>query len=89
LTGVNLDDPRVVMKDSGEFFSSLGVITTEDNFQWEIINVYRPVHIERKSAFLQELTQKMLRVSWPILMGGDFKLIIFSLHKSLDNCNQI
>jgi endonuclease/exonuclease/phosphatase (EEP) superfamily protein YafD len=56
----------------------LGVISRENNFQWEIINVYGPVQIERKSAFLHELTQKMLSVSWPILMGGDFNLIRFS-----------
>jgi exonuclease III len=78
LTGVNLDNARVVMKDRGEFFSILGVISRENNFQWEIINVYGPVQIERKSAFLHELTQKMLSVSWPILMGGDFNLIRFS-----------
>jgi exonuclease III len=88
LTGVNLDDARVVMKDNGEFFSSLGVITRDDNFQWEIIYVYGPVHTERKSAFLQELNQKMLSVSWPIVMGGDFNLIRFSWEKSSDNCNQ-
>jgi hypothetical protein len=41
-----------VGKDSGEFFSSMTVVSREDNFKWEIINVYGLVQIERKPDFI-------------------------------------
>jgi hypothetical protein len=47
------------------------VITKEDNFQWELINVYGPVQNDRKLDFIQEMDQK-------IVMGGDFNLMRYS-----------
>jgi hypothetical protein len=70
LTGVNLAGASVVGKDSGDFFSSMTVIYKEDNFKWEIINVYGPVQIERKPDFIQELSHKLTSISWPYMVGG-------------------
>jgi hypothetical protein len=70
LTGVNLAEASVVGKDRGVFFSSMMVISIEDNFKWELINVYGPVQIERKSNFIQELNCKLTSISWPCLVGG-------------------
>jgi exonuclease III len=71
LTGINIAVAGVVAKDSGSFLSSLLVITKEDNFQWELINVYGPVQNDRKLDFIQEMDQK-------IVMGGDFNLMRYS-----------
>lgn len=70
LTGVNLAGASIVGKDSSEFFSSVVVISREDNFKWEIINVYGPVQIERKLDFIQELNQKLSNISSPCMLGG-------------------
>lgn len=78
LTGINIAVAGVVAKDSGSFLSSLLVITKEDNFQWELINVYGPVQNDRKLDFIQEMDQKIARMSWPIIMGGDFNLMRYS-----------
>jgi exonuclease III len=70
LTGVKLAGASVVGKDRGVFFSSMTVISKEDNFKWELINVYGPVQIERKSDFIQELNHKLTSISWPYMVGG-------------------
>jgi exonuclease III len=88
LTGVKIASATVVAKDRGVFFSSLGLISSEDNFQWEMINVYGPVQNDRRLEFLQELSQKLLNTSCPIMLGGDFNLIRYAWEKSSGNINQ-
>jgi hypothetical protein len=70
LTGVNLAGESVVGKDRGEFFSGLTMVSREDNFKWELINVYGPVQTERKPDFIQELNQKLTNITWPCIIGG-------------------
>jgi endonuclease/exonuclease/phosphatase family metal-dependent hydrolase len=65
------------------------VISKEDNFKWEIINVYGPVQTERKADFFQELNQKISAIQWPFMLGGDFNLIRYAWEKSLENANQL
>jgi endonuclease/exonuclease/phosphatase (EEP) superfamily protein YafD len=64
------------------------IMSRQDNFKWEIVNVYKPVQIERKTNFLLELNQKMSSMEDPLIMGGDFNLIRFAWKKSSDNVNQ-
>jgi hypothetical protein len=48
LIGVRTDDIIVLTKDKGEYFTSMKVTGKQENFTWEVINVYGPVKIERK-----------------------------------------
>jgi hypothetical protein len=59
----------------------------QENYTWEVINVYGPVQIERKTAFLKELTNKISNTEDPFLIGGDFNMIRFPWEKSTDNTN--
>jgi exonuclease III len=88
LMGVRTDDIVVVHKDCGEFFSSMKIVLRQDDFKWEIVNVYGPVKMERKASFLEELNQKISRMEDPFIIGGDFNLIRFSWEKSTGNVNQ-
>jgi endonuclease/exonuclease/phosphatase (EEP) superfamily protein YafD len=63
-------------------------MSRQDNFKWEIVNVYKPVQIDRKTNFLLELNQKMSSMEDPLIKGGDFNLIRFAWKKSSDNVNQ-
>lgn len=56
---MNTERALVLGKDNGEFFSSIIMISKEDNFKWEIVNVYGIVQIERKSDFIQKLHQML------------------------------
>jgi hypothetical protein len=87
LTGVNTAVASVVGKDHGSFFSSLVLVSREDNFKWELINVYGPVQNERKLEFIQEMNQKISDISWPVVVGGDLNMIRYAWEKSSDNIN--
>jgi endonuclease/exonuclease/phosphatase (EEP) superfamily protein YafD len=86
---VKTDDIIVLGKDKGEFFSSMRVQGRQDDYKWEVINVYGPVQIERKATFLEELHQKISSIVGPCIIGGDFNMIRFPWEKSNDNANQL
>jgi hypothetical protein len=86
--GVRTDNIVVVDKDCGEFFSSMKIVLKQDDFRWEIVNIYGPVQIERKANFLQKLNQKISNMEDPFIMGGDFNLLRFTWEKSTGNVNQ-
>jgi hypothetical protein len=50
----------------------------QENYKWEVINVYGPVQIERKTAFLEELTKTISNTKDPFIIGGDFTMFRFS-----------
>jgi endonuclease/exonuclease/phosphatase (EEP) superfamily protein YafD len=81
---VRTDDIIVLKKDKGEFFTSMKVTGKQENYTWEVINVYGPVQMERKTAFLKELTNKISSTEDPFLIGGDFNMIRFPWEKSSD-----
>jgi exonuclease III len=68
LVGVRTNEITVIGKDNGEFFSSMKIRSKKDEFKWEIINVYGPVQIERKTNFLEELSQKIADMKDPFIM---------------------
>jgi hypothetical protein len=59
LMGVKTDDIAVLERGKGDFFTSMKIAARQDNFKWEVVNVYGLVQIERKSEFLLELSQKI------------------------------
>jgi exonuclease III len=87
LTGVNSFLANILQKECGEFFSSMKIETKADKFTWEVVNIYGPVQTDRKAGFLLELSQKIMNMSWPFLLGGDFNMIRFPWEKSTDNIN--
>jgi endonuclease/exonuclease/phosphatase (EEP) superfamily protein YafD len=54
-----------------------------------VINVYGPVQVERKTEFLEELSQKITSLEDPFIIGGDFNMIRFAWEKSSDNIKQL
>jgi hypothetical protein len=70
LVGVRTDEITVLNKDKGDFFSSMLISSNLDKFKWGVVNVYGPVQLERKTDFLNELTQKVStcvsRSSWEV-----------------------
>jgi hypothetical protein len=71
------------------FFSSMLISSNLDKFKWEVVNVYGPVQLERKTDFLNELTQKVSSMCEPFIIGGDFNMIRFTWEKSSGNTNQV
>jgi exonuclease III len=51
LVGVWMDNITMIGKDKAEFFTSMKISSRHDKIEWEVVNVYRPVHIERKADF--------------------------------------
>lgn len=78
LIGVKTDNITVLSKDRGEFFSSMKITSRQDNAEWEVVNVYGPLQLERKAEFLTELGQKIATMNEHFIIGGDFNLIRFS-----------
>ena len=62
-------------EDKGEFFQSLTIRNVDDDFEWELINVYGPMQDDKKREFLQELVCKIHSVSLPCVVGGDFNMV--------------
>ena len=62
-------------EDKGEFFQSPTIRNVDDDFEWELINVYGPMQDDKKREFLQELVCKIHSVSLPCVVGGDFNMV--------------
>jgi hypothetical protein len=73
----------VLGEDRGEFLTSMKLMSRQDKFIWEVINVYGLVQLERKQQFLDELTQSVTGMSYPFIIGGDFNLIRFAWENPL------
>jgi hypothetical protein len=69
LLGVKTDDVTIISKDRGEFYTSMKIRAKQDKFKWEIVNVYGPVQLERKAAFLAELGKKVADMEDPFVLG--------------------
>lgn len=60
LIGVKQGDVDALEMDEGEFFSSIRVENRQDKFQWEIINVFGPVQVDRNIVFCSAFLSKLL-----------------------------
>jgi hypothetical protein len=80
---VKTNDVIIIRKYRGEFYTSMKIMAKQDNFKWEIVNVYGPVQLERKATFLAELGKKVADMEDPFVLGGDFNLIRFAWENRL------
>ena len=53
-----------------------------DNFIWSLVAVYGAAQEDHKAAFLHELVNLAKHNPHPILIGGDFNLLIFRHEKN-------
>lgn len=82
LIAVREDLFEFISSSQGDFFASMVIRNKLSRLQWEVLNVYGPVHYDRKAAFLAEIIDYVLQAQGPLLMGGDFNLIRFGDEKS-------
>ncbi|KAE8821701.1 hypothetical protein D1007_00107 [Hordeum vulgare] len=73
--------------DLGEFFVSMEIFERALNFKWEIVIMYGPADHRRSPAFLVELHQKISNSLLPVVVGGDFNLILSPNEKNNDRIN--
>lgn len=52
-----------------------------------VINVYGPVQVDLKPDFLKELTEMILSLELPVIVGGDINLVRDGSEKSTGNAN--
>lgn len=75
LLGLNTETFDVIKFSKGQYFVSAHVIQRNNAFRWELIIVYGPADHTRSRDFLSELHDKIVSVSHPLVVGGDFNLI--------------
>lgn len=68
--------------DQGVFSLRMVIKNKKDGFTWELINVYGPAQQTDRDAFLRELSDRVNKSVYPILMGGDFNLYRFCSDKT-------
>jgi exonuclease III len=94
LVGVKTNNITMISRDRGEFYSSMKITSRQDMAEWEVVNVYGPIQIERKVDFLTEMGQKITTMGDHFIIGGDFNLIRFpwevfrQCKPSMDGCFQ-
>jgi hypothetical protein len=88
LMGVNEDRSEVEEIDMVEYFMSMVLRNRLTNLRWELITVYGPAQHSQSTDFIVELFRKCMRVSLPVVLGGNFNLIRFASDKNNDNINQ-
>jgi hypothetical protein len=80
--GVKDDTFEVDDMDQGEFFVSMDLTHRRSNLRWEIIIVYGPADHRRSPTFLAELKAKVECCTTPVVVAGDFNLILSPNDKS-------
>ena len=66
---------EVESTDRGQYFLSANFLHRPYNFPMTIIGVYGPANHSASAEFLDEISAKVASCRFPILMGGDFKLL--------------
>jgi hypothetical protein len=74
--------------DIGEFYVGIALSHRRTNIRWELIIVYGPAPHERSSKNCTELSGKCMVVVLPMVLGGDFIVIISVKDKNNSNINQ-
>lgn len=87
LMGLDEEVLEVYGGDAGSHFQSMLLINKEDNFKWQLINVYGPVKESMKQNFLEEIEVVVKNSDVPILIGGDFNIVRRVEEKSTGNVN--
>lgn len=86
---IGLEDEVVEVSDyqENQHFQSVVLTQKEDNFKWQLFNVYGPVQDNLKQDFLSQLEVAIVESEYPVLVGGDFNLIRRVEEKSTGNVN--
>ena len=82
LLGVRNDTMEVLASSDGDFHIKVHIWNKADNFKWSLVSVYGAAQDEHKPAFLRELVNLAKDNPYPILIGGDFNLLMFPYEKS-------
>jgi hypothetical protein len=87
---VGIKDETCELEDSEivDYFISMVLRSRLSNVRWELITVYGPAQHSSSSYFISELSQKCIRATLPLLLGGDFNLIRFIEDKNNSNLDQ-
>jgi hypothetical protein len=87
---VGIKDETYELEDSEivDYFISMVLMSRLSNVRWELITVYGPAQHSSSSYFISELSQKCIRATLPLLLGGDFNLIRFIEDKNNSNLDQ-
>lgn len=84
LGGVRTDRIEILQWFQGVFSIKLKVKDKKSLLDFFIICVYGPAQEEGKECFLQELVGLCCDQSLPVLIGGDFNILIFASDKNKD-----
>ena len=85
--GVNLLTYDIGEIEEGEFLVRFKLRNREDDFKWNLVQVYGPAQQEHKERFLMEVVQMCSKQTLPIILGGDFNIILGPWEKNNDNYN--
>jgi hypothetical protein len=85
LVGAKLDVFDIIAFDVGLFFASLVVCPRQLNCLWEIIVVYGLADHSFSQPFLDKLSSKIASVNLPLIVGGDFNLLLHPSDKNNNN----
>jgi endonuclease/exonuclease/phosphatase family metal-dependent hydrolase len=72
----------VLASSDGEYHIKLTIQNKAHDFTWSLVAIYGAVQDEFKADFLRELVNLAKDNPHPILIGGDFNLLIFKHEKS-------
>jgi hypothetical protein len=85
LVGIKEGMFEVEDNESGDFFVSMVLRNRITNHRWKLITVYEPAQHNLAREFIIELSQKCLRATLSVVLGGDFNLL--RLREEKNNCN--
>jgi exonuclease III len=71
----------------GSFFVSASVLRRADKMKLEIMGIYGPADHASSGRFLEEISSKVARSRFPMIMGGDFNLMRIPEDKKNDRIN--
>jgi hypothetical protein len=65
----------------GDYFVSALLMNKKDRSKCEVIVVYGPTHHDKSEVFLEEVRSKCQKIVLPMVLGGNFNLIMGRLIK--------
>ena len=77
LSGIKKDSFDIEKFENGEYVITADVFDKNLKKKWTLANVYGPAHDESRESFLSELSNFCFKAKYPLLMGGDLKILRF------------
>ena len=82
LVGSNSDKFSATLISTLKFSVSIMLQDTKTGFSWKLVVVYGSPYEEGKESFIKELHSIMESWQGPVILGGDFNLILFASDKN-------